>query len=138
ADYREINPVWLKTPVAPFAVARIEQVKIDIEPMVAALRALQDRVEHVIVERAGGWLVPIRADYFVSDLAVEMKLPVLVVALNRLGCLNHTHLTVRSVRERGLHCGGFVLNDPGPPNDVAKETNADILRRTIDVPILPV
>lgn len=50
----EINPAWLKTPVAPFAAARIEQVKIDIECIVAALRALQDRVEHVIVEGAGG------------------------------------------------------------------------------------
>ena len=55
-------------------------MKIDIEHIVAARRALQDRVEHVVVEGAGGWLVPIRADYFVSDLAVEMKLPVLVVA----------------------------------------------------------
>jgi dethiobiotin synthetase len=53
--------------VAPFAAARIEQVKIDIEHIVAALRALQDRVEHVVVEGVGGWLVPIRADYFVSD-----------------------------------------------------------------------
>jgi dethiobiotin synthetase len=104
-----INPVWLKTPVAAFAAARIEQVKIDIEPMVAALRALQDRVEHVIVEGAGGWLVPIRADYFVSDLAVEMKLPVLVVALNRLGCLNHTALTVRSIGKHGLPCAGICL-----------------------------
>ena len=90
----EINPVWLKTPGAPLAAARIEQVKIDIECIVAALRALQDRVEHVIVE--GRWRV-VRPDYFVSDLAVEMKLPVLVVALNRLGCLNHTALTVRSI-----------------------------------------
>jgi len=55
----EVNPVWLKTPVAPFAAARIEQVKIDIVCIVAALRALQDRVEHVVVEGAGGWLVPI-------------------------------------------------------------------------------
>jgi dethiobiotin synthetase len=97
ADYRRDQPVWLKTPVAPFAAARIEQVKIDIECILAALRALQDRAEHVVVEGAGGWLVPIRADYFVSDLAAEMKLPVLVVAQNRLGCLNHTAPTVRSI-----------------------------------------
>jgi dethiobiotin synthetase len=133
----EINPVWLKTPVAPFAAARIEQVKIDIEPMVAALCALQDRVEHVIVERAGGWLVPIRADYFVSDLAVEMKLPVLVVALNRLGCLNHTALTVRSVGKHGLPCVGIVLNELPDAADVATATNADILQETMDVPLLP-
>jgi dethiobiotin synthetase len=133
----EINPVWLKTPAAPFAAARIEQVKIDVEPIVPALRALQDRVEHVIVEGAGGWLVPIRADYFVSDLAVEMKLPVLVVALNRLGYLNHTALTVHSIGKHGLPCAGIVLNElPGAP-DVATATNADILQEIMDVPLLP-
>ncbi len=118
----EINPVWLKTPAAPFAAARIEQVKIDIECIVAALRALQDRVEHVVVEGVGGWLVPIRADYFVSDLAVEMKLPVLVVALNRLGCLNHTALTVRSIGEHGLPCAGIVLNELPGATDIATAT----------------
>jgi AAA domain-containing protein len=73
----------------------MEKVTIDIEHILAAFHALQDRVEHVIVEGTGGWLVPIRSDYFVSDLAAAMKLPVLVVAQNRLGCLNHTALTVR-------------------------------------------
>jgi len=133
----EVNPVWLKTPVAPFAAARIEQVKIDIECILAALRALQDRVEHVVVEGAGGWLVPIRADYFVSDLAAEMKLPVLVVAQNRLGCLNHTALTVRSIVKRGLPCAGIVLNELPGATDVATATNADILQEIIDVPLLP-
>ncbi len=133
----EINPVWLKTPAAPFAAARIEQVKIDIECIVAALRALQDRVEHVVVEGVGGWLVPIRADYFVSDLAVEMKLPVLVVALNRLGCLNHTALTVRSIGEHGLPCAGIVLNELPGATDIATATNAEILQEIMDIPLLP-
>ncbi len=133
----EINPVWLKTPAAPFAAARIEQVKIDIECIVAALRALQDRVEHVVVEGVGGWLVQIRADYFVSDLAVEMKLPVLVVALNRLGCLNHTALTVRSIGEHGLPCAGIVLNELPGATDIATATNAEILQEIMDIPLLP-
>ena len=50
----EINPVWLKTPAAPFAAARIEQVPIDIGDTIAALRALQDRLERVVVEGVGG------------------------------------------------------------------------------------
>ncbi len=133
----EVNPVWLKTPVAPFAAARIEQVKIDIECILAALRALQDRVEHVVVEGAGGWLVPIRADYFVRDLAAEMKLPVLVVTQNRLGCLNHTALTVRSIVKHGLPCAGIVLNELPGATDVATATNADILQEIMDVPLLP-
>ena len=132
----EINPVWLKTPVAPLAAAQIERAKIDIEYIMIALRALQNRVEHVVVEGVGGWLVPIRADYFVSDLAVEMKLPVLVVAQNRLGCLNHTALTTHSIADHGLLCAGIVLNElPGATN-VASATNADILREILDVPLL--
>ncbi len=133
----EINPIWLKTPVAPFSAARIEAVKIEIEPIIAAFRALQDRVELVVVEGVGGWLVPIRADYFVSNLAAEMQLPVLVVVQNRLGCLNHTALTVRSVGDHGLSCAGVVLNELPGADDIATATNPDILREIVKVPILP-
>jgi len=132
----EINPVWLKTPVAPLAAAQIERAKIDIEYIMIALHALQNRVEHVVVEGVGGWLVPIRADYFVSDLAVEMKLPVLVVAQNRLGCLNHTALTTHSIADHGLLCAGIVLNELPGATSVASATNADILREILDVPLL--
>jgi dethiobiotin synthetase len=81
-------------------------------------------------------MVPIRADYFVSDLAVAMNLPVLVVAQNRLGCLNHTVLTVQSVRARGLDCVGVVLNGTAGPVDIAFATNEDVLGQILDVPIL--
>ncbi len=97
---------------------------------------LQERVEHVIVEGTGGWLVPIRPDYFVSDLAAAMKLPVLVVAQNRLGCLNHAALTVRSVAAYELRCIGLVLNSTEMASDVAGLTNADILKQILNVPLL--
>ena len=85
---------------------------------------------------AGGWMVPIRPDYFISDLAVAMKLPVLVVAYNRLGCLNHSALTVQSVVGHGLRCVGLVLNNAQGIGDIAALTNADILRKILDVPVL--
>jgi dethiobiotin synthetase len=132
----EINPIWLKTPAAPLAAALVEKVTIDIERLLLAFAALQKRVDYVLVEGVGGWMVPIREDYFVSDFAGELKLPVLVVAQNRLGCLNHTVLTVRNVQDRGLVCAGVVLNElPGKTN-IAVSTNTDILGRIIDVPIL--
>ncbi|HEX4707738.1 MAG TPA: ATP-dependent dethiobiotin synthetase BioD, partial [Candidatus Udaeobacter sp.] len=87
-------------------------------------------------EGTGGWLVPIRSDYFVSDLAVAMKLPVLVVAQNRLGCLNHAALTVQSVRAYRLRCAGLVLNSTEVASDIAILTNADILKRILNVPLL--
>lgn len=133
----EINPVWLKTPAAPLSASLIEQVVIDEQRLVDALRKLEDSFDLVLVEGVGGWLVPIRRDFFVSDLAAQMKLPVMVVAQNRLGCLNHTSLTVRSVFEHGLVCAGVVLNDTAGLADIASNTNADILRQILDVPILP-
>jgi dethiobiotin synthetase len=132
----DVNPVWLRTPAAPIVGSLTEEVSIDIERILAAFHALQNQVEHVIVEGVGGWLVPIRSDYFVSDLAVEMKLPVLVVAQNRLGCLNHTTLTVRSVAEHKLRCLGIALIAALGTSDIAAATNAGILRKILNVPLL--
>ena len=136
--FDDVNPVWLKTPAAPIVGSLVEEVNIDIEQILAAFRALQNRVEHVIVEGVGGWLVPIRPDYFVSDLAREIGLPVLVVAQNRLGCLNHTTLTVRSILQHRLCCAGVMLNPAGAgaTDDVAALTNADILQKVLSVPLL--
>jgi dethiobiotin synthetase len=131
----EINPVWLRTPAAPIVGSLMEEVKIDIEHIQAVFHGIQNRVEHVIVEGVGGWLVPIRSDYFMSDLAAQMKLPILVVAQNRLGCLNHTVLTVRSVAEHKLRCLGVALIDAPATTDIAAATNADILKKILNVPL---
>jgi len=132
----EINPVRLKTPAAPIVGSLTEELDIDIERILAAFHTLQSRVEHVLVEGVGGWMVPIRPDYFMSDLAVEMRLPILVVAQNRLGCLNHAALTVRSVVAHKLRCVGVVLNGARPArDDIATLTNADILKKILNVPL---
>lgn len=133
----EVNPVWLKTPVAPYSAALIENVVIQPDQLVSALAILQARFDFVVVEGVGGWLVPLRHDYFVADLAKDMKLPVMVVALNRLGCLNHTVLTTRSIAANGLACAGVALNAAKQMADVSSATNEEILRRISDVPILP-
>jgi dethiobiotin synthetase len=131
----DINPVWLRTPAAPIVGSLMEEVKIDIERILAVFHGLQNRVEQVIVEGVGGWLVPIRPDYFVSDLAAQMKLPILVVAQSRLGCLNHTVLTVRSVAAHKRRCLGVALIDPPATTDIAAATNADILKKILNVPL---
>ncbi len=136
----QINPVWLKAPAAPLVAAELEDTEIDLAKIVGAFRALQKTVELVLVEGVGGWLVPIRMDsdrpYLVSDLAAELGLPVLIVALNRLGCLNHTALTEEGVRSRGLDCLGVVLNHIPRSDEVAVRTNAEVLKRTLKTPVL--
>ena len=133
----EVNPIWFQPPAAPFTASLTERREVDPALLCLQLAALQKRFDFVAVEGVGGWLVPIRRDYFVSHLAVEMKLPVIVVAQNRLGCLNHILLTVQSVAAFGLECAGVVLNSMSNLSDVATQTNEDVLRRILNVPLLP-
>ena len=133
----EINPLWLKTPAAPLTAALMENVAVDRARLAAAFGSLRARVPLVLVEGVGGWLVPIAEGYFVQDLAADLGLPVLVVAQNRLGCLNHTLLTLQSIAARGLRCVGVVLNATGGEKGVASSTNAEVLRKLLEVPVLP-
>jgi len=135
----EVNPVWLKTPASPFSAALAEGVEVDVDVhrLIAAVALLRDRFDVVIVEGVGGWLVPIRRDYFVSDFAKAIGLPVVVVALNRLGCLNHTMLTTRSIAAHGLSCAGVALNVANGVATAATTTNAVVLSKIAGVPLLP-
>ena len=137
ATLDEINPVWLRPPAAPYTASIIEERTIDLAQIRAAFAKLREKHACIIVEGAGGWLVPIRRDFSVADLAAEFALPVIVLVENRLGCLNHALLTTESIRSRGLECAGYVLNHglAVPTNDpleaaaraVATNTNRAVL-----------
>ncbi|MEO8044986.1 MAG: dethiobiotin synthase [Spartobacteria bacterium] len=131
----EVNPVWLKTPAAPLTAARAEKREIDLLLLREGFVRLTARVEFVAVEGVGGWMVPITPDYFSNHLASELGLPVIVVALNRLGCLNHVLLTVHAIESAGLKCAGVVLNSFAQEADIAMATNAEILRSCLSLPI---
>ena len=132
----EVNPVWLQMPAAPLTAALAENRTIDLEGLREGFTRLSARVDFVAVEGVGGWIVPITADYFSSDLAADLGLPVIVVAHNKLGCLNHILLTVCGIAEAELKCAGVVLNDLGADGDLASQTNADILRRCVPLPLV--
>lgn len=132
----EINPLWLRTAAAPLAAAQAEGREIDLARLREGFFRLRERCDFIAVEGVGGWMVPIKADYLSSDLARELGLPVVVIALNRLGCLNHTLLTIRAVESAGLPCAGVVLNQLAPDSEVATGTNAEILRDCMGLPVL--
>ncbi|MEO8440010.1 MAG: dethiobiotin synthase [Spartobacteria bacterium] len=132
----EVNPVWLQTPAAPLTAARTEAREIDLAVLWNGLARLRERCDFIAVEGVGGWMVPITPSYWSNDLAADLALPVIVVALNRLGCLSHTLLTVRAIGGAGLSCAGVVLNHPGTESDVATQTNAEILRSCLPLPVL--
>lgn len=134
ASMDEINPLWFRTPASPLAATVAENRECDLQPVVKRFGDLCARFDLVLVEGAGGWEVPIHPDYFVSDLARDLGLPVIVVVRNRLGALNHAILTVNAIGQRGLPCAGLILNNNDA--DEMAESNRRILEQVLDVPIL--
>jgi dethiobiotin synthetase len=133
-----INPVWYRTPVAPYTASIIEDRLIDLDGIREAFELLARRHSSVLVEGAGGIAVPIFAHYDFRDLARDLRLSVIIVAANRLGVLNHARLTVEAVRAAGLRCSLIALNSAHPDSDISQQTNLSILENLVDVPILAV
>ena len=132
----EINPLWFPTPLAPLVAARAENREVSIPALADWFCKVSSGRTSVLVEGAGGWLVPVAKGAFVADLCAALALPVIVVAANRLGCVNHTLLTIESIRARGLECRGIILNALPPALDAAAQTNRALLEEFTTVPIL--
>jgi dethiobiotin synthetase len=130
------NPIWLQTAAAPLVAARLEGREINLAAVEEWFERHRRRRRSLLIEGAGGWLVPVTSKSTIADLATLFGLPILLVVANRLGCLNHTLLTIESIRAHGHACRGIVLNSmPGSPS-VATETNKRTLEEICDVPIL--
>ena len=125
----ETNPIWLQAPAAPLVAAQLENRTLSLDPLIDWFRKLSSRHTSLLVEGAGGWLVPITETQTLADFAVRLGLPVIPVVANRLGCINHALLTIESIRARSLPCPGIILNHLTPAADIAQRTNAQILAR---------
>jgi len=125
----ETNPVWLREPAAPLVAARLENRTLSLDALVSWFRELSHKHPSLLVEGAGGWLVPITPTETIADLAARLALPVVLVVANRLGCINHTLLTLESIRARGLHCPGIILNTLSTTDDITTRTNREILEQ---------
>lgn len=135
----DVNPVWLRPPAAPYTASMIENRAIDLALIRETFARVSAAHRSLIVEGVGGWLVPIERDYFVRDLAADFGMPVAVVFANRLGALNHTMLTVESIRAAGLECAGLIQNQPcaaAPEEAAAMATNRAVLEDLTGLPIL--
>lgn len=131
-----VNPVWLKTPAAPLACQLLGEKPADLAAALGGMRALASRHDHVCCEGAGGWLVPLLHRYSMADFAAELGWPILLVARNKLGVLNHALLTIENIRQRGLKLAGVVLNHAEAAEDPATRTNRKILEDVLGHPLL--
>jgi dethiobiotin synthetase len=124
-----ICPHSFAAPLAPALAARLEGREISLAAVVEAARSLAARHAAIVVEGAGGLLVPLTARETYGDLAVALALPVLVVARAGLGTVNHTALTVEALRRRGLEVQAIVLDRTAPEDDPSVPHNAAEIAR---------
>jgi dethiobiotin synthetase len=117
--------------------ARNSRRTISAARIIAAFKALSLSFDFVVVEGIGGALVPFNRRCLVIDIAAELKLPVLIVAHNKLGAINHTLLTIESVQKRHMPIVGVVMNTPlaGSHSRIIAD-NPHIVQALTNVPVL--
>src|SRR5256885_3644052 len=117
APLADRNPYAFAPAIAPHLAASSAGVAIELDVIAAAFDRLAARAETVVVEGAGGALVPPSARPDMLDIPARLDIPVLLVVGLRLGCLNHAFLTAIAIRSRGLRCVGWVANvlEPAMP-----------------------
>ncbi|MEQ9617968.1 MAG: dethiobiotin synthase [Deltaproteobacteria bacterium] len=134
----DVCPYRFPKPLAPLVASEIAGEKIDTRKIRKACDRLESVHDIVLVEGAGGLLVPILEDYLMSDLASDLDLPLLIVVRPGLGTLNHTLLTVESARARGLEVLGIVINNFPQDPGIAERTNPGLITAMSGVPLLGV
>lgn len=110
-DYAQINPYAFAPAIAPHLAAQQIGVELEVDTLAAAVqRILQMQADFTVVEGAGGWRVPLSGAATLSDVAITLGLPVILVVGIRLGCINHALLSAQAIVADGLHLAGWVAN----------------------------
>lgn len=133
-----ICPYRFKEALAPLVAARRAGVRISWSRVTDCYRRLMARHDFLIIEGAGGLLVPLAPGRTNIDLIRACKLPVLLVARLGLGTINHTLLSLNCLRTNKISCVGVVLNQTTKTRGIAEETNPAVLAKLASVPILGV
>ena len=119
------NAFALKTPMSPHAAAEIDQVQIKAEEV----KRPTTTNDYLVIEGAGGLLVPINSTQTIADL-MQQEDKIIVVSRHYLGSINHTLLTIEALKSRGLTCAGIIFSGEEHP------TTESIIEEMAQVPIL--
>ncbi len=126
---QQINPYAFDPPISPHLAAQQAGMEIDLTVIHHAYLELSSKADIVIVEGAGGFLVPLNQQQTGADLAKLLNLPVILVVGMRLGCLSHALLTAQAIRAAGLTLAGWVANCVDPQMQVLEQNIASLEQR---------
>jgi dethiobiotin synthetase len=137
APYRIVNPYAFVPAIAPHVAAVEAGTRIDLRELERAYRILAGLADVVVIEGAGGWLVPLDERHALADFARRVKADVILVVGLRLGCLNHALLTAQAVAHSELKLAGWVANAIDPHFERASD-NVRALEERLKAPLLGV
>jgi len=128
-------PYVLEQPVAPHLLAAQQGLKLEMSTILQAFRNVQNQADCVVVEGAGGFLIPLNDREDLGTFAQEIKLPIILVVGMKLGCINHALITCEAIKARNLNIAGWVANTLSTEMPLLEE-NIQTLQARIGAPFL--
>lgn len=134
--YSQVNPYAFAPAIAPHIAAQEAGVELSVANLYRATQLIvQEHADFTLIEGAGGWRVPISSAEFLSDFAIALQLPVILVVGVKLGCINHALLTAQAILNDGLELVGWVANVIDP-NCARLAENLTTLQQLMPAPCL--
>lgn len=124
-------PIVYSYPASPHLAAEIDHQTIPIDQITESTRILRNRYDVVLLEGAGGLMVPITREYLTIDYVADQKLPVILVTSGRLGSINHTLLSIEALEKRGIPLYGIVYNTYPKSDELIDTDTEDYLRNDL-------
>ena len=135
AQTESICPFVLDKPAAPHIVAKANGIELNVNKLLESFTGIQNENDFVVVEGAGGFIVPLNDHESLADFAQKIDLPIIVVVGMKLGCLNHALLTIEAIKTRKMKIAGWVANALAQEMSLLNE-NIQSLQDRIDAPFL--
>ncbi|CAI8702771.1 dethiobiotin synthase [Pseudomonas soli] len=128
--YEAVNPFAFEPAIAPHVAAHEAGVVLSVPVLRDAMQqVLAQHADFTLIEGAGGWRVPLSDHANLSDLAIALKLPVILVVGVRLGCINHALLSAEAIARDGLQLAGWVANIVDPRTSRLEENLSSLAER---------
>ncbi|MDE6859430.1 MAG: dethiobiotin synthase [Duncaniella sp.] len=122
-------PVIFSYPASAQLAARIDGLKIDLNLIDKATERLKEKYDIVLIEGAGGLMVPIEDDFLTIDYVTSRRLPLILVTNGVLGSINHTILSLEAIKHRGIHLEAVIYNEHFDTDKVIAEDTKGFITR---------
>ncbi|MCL2144060.1 MAG: dethiobiotin synthase [Endomicrobia bacterium] len=131
-----VTPEFFKNPMSPYGASLLENKTFNLKKINKSYKYFTEKYDFTVIEGVGGLLVPLKKDFFVSDLIKMFCLPVIVAARFGLGTINHTLLTVDKLKRDKIPIAGIILSGKKNAKDVSVKSNAGIIGKAAKLPVL--